>query len=400
RAHRAALHALRRPGRGRGLPAPAAADAGDEDHQAGAPAADDRDGPGAGHGLHRLHHAAALPGVLPVRGDRRVQLFGAKRPARRGPASGSASRSSAAPRWRTGPGVMYINIFGCDVFDGGLYTTSNTTEMIHSQIGTFFGYSCTNPQKAPFLSSVYFLFFTVVSAFVILSLFIGAVTMGMTTSIEALAEKKKEGNAEVAQGTINEAWLAQVLNDAFEKEAAAPAGPWAARYLRAAAACQALDEDHRFQNFMVRYSVLVILTAGVLVGLSTEIEDSAGMDAADGIVLAIFTAEVVIKLVACGRRPLRYFRDSWNRFDFFIVLSSYVPMMFGGDLGPLISMLRLLRLLRVLKLVKSLPQLRVIVEALIEGFNSITFITLILLLFFYVFAIVGMILFKASDPWH
>ena len=52
-------------------------------------------------------------------------------------------------------------------------------------------------------------------------------------------------------------------------------------------------------------------------------------------------------------------------------------------------MFRLLRIFRVLKLLKTIPQLRIIVEALGNGFKSIGFIGIILMLFFYVFAILG-----------
>ena len=63
-------------------------------------------------------------------------------------------------------------------------------------------------------------------------------------------------------------------------------------------------------------------------------------------------------------------------------------------------MLRLLRLLRVLKLVKAFPQLQVIVNALMMGLSSIGFIGIILVLVFYMCAILGMMMFKENDPWH
>ena len=51
-----------------------------------------------------------------------------------------------------------------------------------------------------------------------------------------------------------------------------------------------------------------------------------------------------------------------------------------------------------LKLAKQFKQLRIIVEALVKGFSSITYISVILFLFFYVFAILAMLLFKQNDP--
>ena len=130
-------------------------------------------------------------------------------------------------------------------------------------------------------------------------------------------------------------------------------------------------------------------------------EPNPVLDACDNVILAIFTIDVVVKMIAEGDRPLHYFSDAWNCFDFFIVAACFVFMLpFMPDVGSMLAMLRLLRLLRVLKLVKALPQLRIIIEALISGFGSITFVTIILFMFFYLFANIGMIFFGENDPMH
>jgi len=54
----------------------------------------------------------------------------------------------------------------------------------------------------------------------------------------------------------------------------------------------------------------------------------------------------------------------------------------------------------VLKLVQSLKQMKIAVEALMRGFSSMAYISLLMLIFFYMFGIVGMMLFKDNDPWH
>mmetsp|Transcript_28806 Transcript_28806/g.48591 ORF Transcript_28806/g.48591 Transcript_28806/m.48591 type:complete len:1280 (-) Transcript_28806:339-4178(-) len=145
----------------------------------------------------------------------------------------------------------------------------------------------------------------------------------------------------------------------------------------------------------------VIVLAGINVGAQTE-SRLTGIEyinrtliVLDIFILTVFTIEVVLKILAEGDTPLRYFHDGWNRFDFIIVAGSYVP-----GAGSLLTILRLLRLLRVLKLVKSLPQLAVIVNALIMGLSSIGYIGLILFLSFYIFAIAGMMMFRNNDPFH
>jgi hypothetical protein len=111
-----------------------------------------------------------------------------------------------------------------------------------------------------------------------------------------------------------------------------------------------------------QFIVLIIVTAGILVGVQTyqlSPQVVASLDVADSIILAIFTVEVILKMIAEGRRPWIYFQDHWNKFDFIIVLAAYTPGVSGQA-----NLLRLLRLLRVLKLVRALPQLQIIVVSI------------------------------------
>ena len=170
-------------------------------------------------------------------------------------------------------------------------------------------------------------------------------------------------------------------------------------YLAASAWCHALEAKAWFNNSIT----LAIIVASVMVGLGTEPRFSAmaWMQRLESAILAVFIAECVVKIVARGAAPLDYFRDAWNLFDFVIVAASIAPMFLSvGGFEGIVAVFRLLRLLRIFKLAKQLKQLRIIVEALIKGFSSITYISLILFLFFYVFAIVAMLLFKDNDPVH
>lgn len=65
-----------------------------------------------------------------------------------------------------------------------------------------------------------------------------------------------------------------------------------------------------------------------------------------------------------------------------------------------LAVLRLLRLLRALKLLNAVPQLQIIVRALVQGMSSMGYISVIIVLVLYLFSIVAMILFSANDPWH
>ena len=106
--------------------------------------------------------------------------------------------------------------------------------------------------------------------------------------------------------------------------------------------------------------VAVILLAGVLAGLETSAALMASygglFEALDVAVLVIFILEIALKMVAHGRRPLDFFHDGWNVFDFVIVALCLVPS--TGSFG---AVLRLARVLRLLRLVTALPKLQLLV---------------------------------------
>ena len=72
----------------------------------------------------------------------------------------------------------------------------------------------------------------------------------------------------------------------------------------------------------------------------------------------------------------------------------------SGEQLDWIRALRLLRVIRLLKVIRSLPQLFVIVQGLIKGMESIMYISVLLFLVYYVYAVLGVISFKNDDPWH
>src|SRR5690606_7410906 len=144
---------------------------------------------------------------------------------------------------------------------------------------------------------------------------------------------------------------------------------------------------------------IVIVLAGVLVGLETypslvERYHSA-LHIGDQIILWIFVVEIVVKMAAEGNKPWRYFLDPWNVFDFVIVSACFLPFE-----GNAVTVLRLLRLLRVLKLVKALPKLQILVGALLKSIPSMVYVSVLLFLLFYVYAVAAVFLFGENDPLH
>lgn len=151
----------------------------------------------------------------------------------------------------------------------------------------------------------------------------------------------------------------------------------------------ALVESARFQNFITT----VILINAVTLGLETSREAMAAagdlLIAVDRIALSIFVVEIALKLYAFR---LSFFRSGWNVFDFSIVAIALVP-----TAGPL-SVLRALRILRVLRLISVVPSMRKVVEGLLAALPGMGSVAGVLVLIFYVGAVLGTRFFGDSFP--
>ena len=134
----------------------------------------------------------------------------------------------------------------------------------------------------------------------------------------------------------------------------------------------------------------LILLNAVTLGLGTAPELMAHIGAwirpLDIAILALFTLEILLKLLSLGRR---FWADPWNIFDFVVVAVALIPAS-----GPI----AVLRVLRLLRLVRMVPKLRYIVETLLHAIPGIISIAGLLLLVFYVFAIIATSLFGHTHP--
>ncbi len=121
----------------------------------------------------------------------------------------------------------------------------------------------------------------------------------------------------------------------------------------------------------------------------------ATFNTAHRVVLGLFIIEAFIKIIALSPKPLNYFKDGWNIFDFSLIVLSLLPI------SSEFAMLgRVFRLLRVLRLVNAFPELRLIVETLVRSIPSMLHITMLMSLLFFIYAVLGFHLFHEHDPTH
>jgi voltage-gated sodium channel len=173
----------------------------------------------------------------------------------------------------------------------------------------------------------------------------------------------------------------------------APAHPASGRLDRLAGACRRVAEAPLFHTTIIT----AILLNAVVIGLETydsiEAEHGALLRTLNDVFLGVFTVEVLIRIVAYGRRPLDFFRSGWNVFDFVVVGAAYLPAVRES-----VTLLRLARVLRVARLLSVIPGLRIVILGIarslapIGGMAALTFFVL------YMYGVLGWILYADHDP--
>ena len=105
----------------------------------------------------------------------------------------------------------------------------------------------------------------------------------------------------------------------------------------------------------------------------------------------IFVIEMVLKLLGYG--PRGYSRDAWNVFDGAIVIVTIMEWTLSSGGGG-VSVFRTFRLMRVLKLARQIKSLRILLGTVVASLVSVSWMTMLLFLFIFMFAVLGMQLFS------
>jgi hypothetical protein len=108
-----------------------------------------------------------------------------------------------------------------------------------------------------------------------------------------------------------------------------------------------------------------------------------------------FTAEAILRVAGVGWAT--YARNGWNRFDFAIVLASYVGIVlqagFGIRSGSTMTLLRVARVFRVIRASSGFHGLKKLINAMMMTLPSLGNITGLLLLMYSIFAVMAVQLF-------
>ncbi|KAH8047863.1 low voltage-gated calcium channel [Aureococcus anophagefferens] len=336
--------------------------------------------------------------------------------------------------------MMAINYKGCDKGgeDWGYVLTDELTKF-ETAVGRFYNDDCYDPTPRKFDAIVYFYSFTLLTAFVVLNLFISAIDMAMFDILYADKVEEHAENAEKDEGAAPPPVTASRRMSFADPQAMVPGaaipgkrrrrdepeagsifdmvrmGPMGGR--KSIAPPKTAEEmcadargpekenfDAVFEQFFEpRISkldeeeedlgalkplvttarwicnghvfptivVVCILIAGLIEAFAIDPEEPVDEDTLaliDTSVLGVFCVECVLKILACGA-PYRYFADSWNVFDFVILVNFY-------------------------------PALNVAVSSIIKASANIFYAAIVLVLVVYVYAVIGILIFRVNDPGH
>ncbi|NJO68631.1 MAG: ion transporter [Bacteroidetes bacterium] len=111
--------------------------------------------------------------------------------------------------------------------------------------------------------------------------------------------------------------------------------------------------NHRFFKGFI---FILILVSAVIIGIETYPEIATRLRNQlifiDKLIIAFFTIEITLKIIAEGKRPWNFFKDPWNVFDFLIVAICLIPAI-DTHFVAAVRIVRVLRILRMITLFQN-----------------------------------------------
>ena len=116
--------------------------------------------------------------------------------------------------------------------------------------------------------------------------------------------------------------------------------------------------------------------------------------------LVVLVLEALLKMFVLSPRIDRYFRDSWNAFDFLVISSLIVSIIAFESIASYELLIILVRMLRLLRGLSTVRELHLILATLFRSLRSMGHIAILLGIVLYSYAIVGFKNFGEHDPAH
>jgi voltage-gated sodium channel len=147
------------------------------------------------------------------------------------------------------------------------------------------------------------------------------------------------------------------------------------------------------QPFELLISFVILINATSLAILTMpqlDLDVRRACEQIDGICFAIYTLELILRILSYGKKPWMFFRKGWNNFDFIVIAAS--PL-----LSAQTAVLRLLRLLRLVRIFRFLPEVRVLTTSIIRSLPPLMSLAVLIFVALFMYGMLGFYLFGVED---
>eukprot|EP00898_Chlorokybus_atmophyticus_P005123 jgi/Chlat1/5611/Chrsp369S00415 len=233
--------------------------------------------------------------------------------------------------------------------------------------------------------ALYFVAFVIVGSFFALNLFVG-----VTVERFAAMKEKQEGRS-VFLTTEQRNWVAlqKLLVQLKPPRRTVDRNKSPVRH-----AALRLVESPPFDRLI---ALLVLLS--IFIMSLHHVDQSPSWDKsllyANAIFSYLFVLEALLKLFALS--PMGYFQEQWNRFDFVVAAAACASVTLdltgAGRKVGILSLLRILRVARIFRLIPRAKGLKALFQTLVFSLPALVNVGSVLLLFMFIYAVVGMNLF-------
>ena len=153
-----------------------------------------------------------------------------------------------------------------------------------------------------------------------------------------------------------------------------------------------LKESPLFQYLVISIIIFNAFTIGINTYELGEFTRGV-ISILDYSITVFFVIELLIRFIGEPKK-INFLKNGWNLFDTFIVLISLIPISNSSSF----LLLRLLRVFRVLRIISIIPELKLIIEALLGSIKRVFYVSLLLFIILYIYATIGSILFSSDIP--
>ena len=350
--------------------------------------------------------------------------------------------------------IYYTNFGGCDSFpseySGNVnYGETNATKTVHTSWGDFALPNCALPQQQPTASSFVFISFIISGGYFIVSMCLAAVAIGINERLLALrvvdvygGDMSQSGQAALVRkasslkapaaggtkaakliGNLKEKALMKALLMKIWSEEGGAAGADLIRAKKSpagggAAKPHLVNDDEEeggalsatmLLHFLVNskyhdgiISSLIIADAGIQI-YNEGYAYSAATFGLHCFIQAVFTIDYAMRFYQVDTaNRLKFVRNFWNLFDVAIGVVIVATLCLEGQSAyDWLRFVRLFRLARILKFYSNqFGDLHVIISSLSNSFVCVLYVLALLALFFLIFSIGGVLLFKEANPYY